>query len=203
MVLFDFDGVIADSFGAAFKTNKELQENFTEDEYRGMFSGNINEAFRRREKENKTQSREGEYFELYYPRLIASPIFPGIAEIIKLFSEHYALAIISSTISSQISEYLTRYGIAGYFPDILGNDVHPSKKEKIKMILDKHGTTPGNAVFITDTLGDAHEAEAAGVKAIGVTWGYQKKESLTPEKFLFIAETPGELAKAVISYLSR
>jgi len=41
-ILFDFDGVIADSFSAAFAVNKKVFPSITEQEYRDRFLGNIN-----------------------------------------------------------------------------------------------------------------------------------------------------------------
>jgi beta-phosphoglucomutase-like phosphatase (HAD superfamily) len=43
-IFFDFDGVIADSFSAAYAVNKMIFPSDTEDSYRKRFEGNINEA---------------------------------------------------------------------------------------------------------------------------------------------------------------
>ena len=50
-VLFDFDGVIVDSFLHAFEVNKMIYPHLTEKEYRMRFEGNINDW-------KKTQSSE-------------------------------------------------------------------------------------------------------------------------------------------------
>lgn len=51
-VLFDFDGVIADSFRAAQSTAQALCKYNTEDEYRRHFEGNSWSTFKRLEKED-------------------------------------------------------------------------------------------------------------------------------------------------------
>lgn len=202
IVLFDFDGVIVDSFRAAFNTRKELDPDLLEDEYRSMFSGNINKSVEKRLETRGTNSTKKDFFELYVPRFLASPIFPGMREAVRSLAEKYTLAVISSTISSPIKEYLIKHDLAAYFSDILGNDVHRSKQVKIGMVLERHGLSSQNSIFISDTLGDAYEAKAAGVQTIGVTWGYQSKDSLIKEAFFAIVETPKQLVESVEGYFS-
>ena len=42
-ILFDFDGVIADSYAPAFEVQKMICPHLTEEVYRKRFEGNIND----------------------------------------------------------------------------------------------------------------------------------------------------------------
>ena len=44
IIIFDFDGVIVDSFAVAFETNKLARPTLTRERYRSKFNGNINDA---------------------------------------------------------------------------------------------------------------------------------------------------------------
>ena len=125
----------------------------------------------------------------------------GIKAIEEL-KKRYTLVIISSTINSPIRAYLEKYNLAQYFDKIFGSDVHKSKIEKIKMVFEKYSVQSENCIFITDTLGDMREAEATGVRAIGVTWGYHLLETLQRGKPVAIVDKPEDIISAVNEYFA-
>jgi len=127
----------------------------------------------------------------------------GIKTVIRELGKKYILVIISSTISSPIRDFMDRHNLSLFFNKIMGNDVHNSKCEKIRMIFDEYKIKPDDCILITDTLGDIREAATMKVKSIGVTWGFQKKENLLKGNPFRIAEKPRELDSIVSEYLDR
>lgn len=198
-ILFDFDGVIVDSFAAAFEVNKMLCPHITEDEYRRCFEGNINDYWQAPTHTEKCR-QDIDFFDGYIPRLKEVKIIPEMLKIIKTFSRLYTLIIVSSTLTSPIHELIKRYHAIPYFTEIMGNDVHASKVEKIKMIFSKYSAGPNQCVFITDTLGDMRESSQTGVGSIGVSWGFQKRETLLKGNPFRIVEKPKELLTAIPAY---
>ncbi len=55
------------------------------------------------------------------------------------------------------------------------------------------GAEPATTMMIGDTTYDIAMARAAGVTAIGVTWGYHEAEELVAAGADFIAEHPTEI----------
>ena len=196
LIFFDFDGVIADSFDAAFKVSKMIHPLLEEEDYRRRFDGNINETAvsSRVQKEYRPDI---DFFTEYGPLLLKSPIFIGMKNVAVELSKKYILVIVSSTTTNLISEYLKVHGMGHCFAEIMGNDVHKSKIKKIGMALDKYEVTPDECLFMTDTLGDIKEARHMGVKAIAVAWGYHSKESLEQGDPFAIARTTQELLDLV------
>lgn len=84
----------------------------------------------------------------------------------------------------------------------MGNDIHTSKVKKMKMVFKKYDITPDDCVFITDTLGDMHEAARAGVGAIGITWGFHTSATLFRGKPFKLVEKPDDLLTAVPEYFT-
>jgi len=200
-ILFDFDGVIADSFRPAFEIQKKICPHITEDTYRKRFEGNINDWEEPINVHTKECRHDIDFFKEYIPRMKKEvQIVPGMREVIVELEKNYALIVISSTISSPIQEFLEGHGLANHFAQIMGNDVHASKVEKIKMVLDKYGVGPKDCVFITDTLGDMHEAEKMSVGAIGVAWGFHAPETLLRGKPFRLVEKSNDLLAAVSDY---
>jgi len=208
IILFDLDGVIADSFSIAFEINKiidPLVSVGTEDDYRKLFDGNINDWGKNSavaEKEVKRIDRE--FFKRYIPQMKKVKMFPGIKNVIAKLGKKYILLIISSTITSPIYDFLKRNGILPYFDEVVGdNIVHTNKTERVKRVFNKYEVEDKDCVFITDTLGDMREAASLGIKSIGVSWGFQKRENLLKGKPFCIAEKPEELLGAVLNYFKQ
>lgn len=177
IVFFDFNGVIADSFDAAFAVNKMIYPLITEDIYRKRFEGNINDDLKE-EEIKKVHHDNVDFFAEYEPRLLACDIFPGMKEVIEAGAKDCTLVIVSSTNTDLIKKFLSLHHIDHYFTEIMGNDVHKSKIAKIEMALDKYRIDANDCLFITDTLGDIKEAHHMKVPTVAVTWGYQSIETL-------------------------
>jgi len=201
-VLFDFDGVIADSWQVAYDTAKTVFPSIQEKSYRSMFEGNVYEAHEERvAKEKPERAADEDWFSIYTPMFEEKArLFPGIEKVIEDLSHDYILIIVSSTITSPIQGFLERHHIGRYFSEVMGADVHTSKHEKIQMIFKKYETSAKDCVFITDTLGDIREAKKAEVGAIGVAWGFHTKETLKEGEPFRIVDTPSDITASVREY---
>lgn len=202
-ILFDFDGVIADSFRPAFEIQKMICPHLTEDIYRKRFEGNINDWEEPINVHTEECRHDIDFFAEYIPRMKNEvQIVPGMKEVIIELEKTYTLIVISSTITSPIQEFLEGYDLANNFAQIMGNDVHKSKVEKMKMVFEKYGVEAKNCVFITDTLGDMHEAGKMEVGAIGITWGFHTPETLQRGKPFSLVEKPNDLLTTVADYFN-
>lgn len=200
-ILFDFDGVIADSFLPAFEVNKMICPHSTEEDYRKRFEGNINDEYI---VEHTSECRQDiDFFKEYVPKMVNVKMVPGVLEVIENLSRIYTLIIVSSTITSPIKEFMERYGAVKYFKEIMGNDVHKSKVEKIKMVFEKYNTNSEHCLFITDTLGDMKEARSVEVSSIGVSWGFQNRETLARGNPFIIVENPMQLQEEISNYFGK
>jgi phosphoglycolate phosphatase-like HAD superfamily hydrolase len=192
IVFFDFDGVIADSFDVGFEVRKMINPLTTQDTYRRLFDGNINDSVSDVEFQ-KIHNPDIDFFAEYEPRLMKSPIFPGMKDVIKVTAEKNLLIIVSSTTTDMIKKFLAMHDVDSCFDEIMGNDVHKSKIAKIEMALNKYKVGASDCLFVTDTLGDVKEARHMMVPTIAVTWGYQSKATLEKGSPSYIVDTPQEL----------
>ena len=198
-ILFDFDGVIANSFALAFDVSRAFNPELDEEAYKKLFEGNVYESIKRLNGGGTDNSKE--YFALFEPRFLKETrVVPDMPHVIAELRESYTLVIVSSTLSSPIQQFLELHGIADCFSDVLGMDVHTSKVEKIRMVFEKYVTDAGSCVFITDTLGDMHEAKEHGMGAIAVSWGFHSHETLEKGIPFRIVDRPDELPDAIADY---
>lgn len=197
-ILFDFDGVIGDSWDVAFATAKTICPNITEEDHRRRFEGNVNDIKHPETFHDDDCNHDLDWFDIYTPKMKeGTKLFPGMKEVILDLEKEYMLIIISSTLSFPIEEFLKEHNFQEHFDWIMGNDIHKSKVEKIKMVFEKYGVGSKDCLFITDTLGDMHEAEKMGVPSIGVTWGFCTPETLQKGNPIKLVNTPEELKNAI------
>ena len=202
IILFDFDGVIADSFDIAFEVNKIIDPKIvSEKDYRKLFDGNIVEWAIKSTPKEELERLDREFWKRYIPQMKKVKIFTGMKKVIAELAKTYTLLIISSTIISPIRDFLKRNNIYSYFDNIVGsNFIDANKTERMKMVFKKYGVGLKDCLFITDTLGDIKEAGSLSVQSVGVNWGFQEKENLLKGKPFSIAEKPEELLDIVADY---
>lgn len=164
LVLFDFDGVIVDSFATGLTlTRHSLQdENFSPESLRDLFMGNI---FTRIAQQKKTSVLTEADYLMYYGEMMPAPL-PAVKDVLQKID--IPCGIVSSARSSSLHRYLIKYCLHEYFTSVLGADVHTSKVEKFKMAMTAAAVSAEETIFITDTLGDIREANHVGIDTIAV-----------------------------------
>lgn len=112
----------------------------------------------------------------------ASPLFPGIPALLDRLSERENLLLGIATGKSRrgLAALLDGHGLTRRFVTTQVADDHPSKPHPsmIFTALMEAGVDAADAVMIGDTSYDMDMARAAGVRGIGVTWGYHRPEAL-------------------------
>lgn len=171
-VIFDFDGVIHDTFETAYGFGHQLGFLPDKEAYRKLFDGNLLKNL------PATEEQKKEFKKLKTAAFKKFKIEEEIKEELIKFAEEFELYIISSNLEELLTIYFSNNSIPHLFREILGAETHYSKEEKFKMLFEKHGFNKDECVFITDTLGDLKEGNAIGVKSIAVDFGFHERERL-------------------------
>lgn len=112
---------------------------------------------------------------------LEEPLFDGMAELLHhLVATGWSLAVATGKSDRGLAACLAGHGIADRFVSLQTADRHPSKPHPamLEAALFEAGATPSEAVMIGDTSFDIAMARAAGVRAIGVAWGYHDTAEL-------------------------
>jgi phosphoglycolate phosphatase len=196
LVIFDFDGVLANTLEFSYKIHKDVNGALTWEKFQSFGMGNFHEKLEKFTKEESYIAPKN-FYELYKEKISLISIHDILRETILQLKDQFKLVIVSSTFSSYISDFLKKEKLLEYFSEILGADVHKSKTVKINNILKKYDTSPKDAVLITDTLGDILEAKNCNVPSIAVTWGLHERKVLEEGNPIKIIDEPQDLIKAV------
>ena len=196
LIIFDFDGVISDTWEHAYQMNVFDWPDLKPEEHRNFFNGNIFEEIAKmppsvRPPEEKTKWLE----EVYFPKKLELPTFEGIVEVIQKLSEQYEMSINTSAPADQTHKYLERHSLDKFFDKIYGKETSNDKVGKFKKIISDHGVTADETIQITDTVGDMKEAEKVGIKSIIVTYGYQDRNFFNgyEDSVLGFADNPQQI----------
>jgi phosphoglycolate phosphatase len=132
---------------------------------------------------------------------ISQPLFDGIPEALDgLRAAGWQLAVATGMSERGLSHCLAMHGISDRFVSLQTADHHPSKPHPamLEAALLEAGAEPAQAVMIGDTMFDIHMAIDAGVRAVGVAWGYHAPAELIEAGAEHVAATPGELAEYLL-----
>jgi len=132
---------------------------------------------------------------------LEEPLFDGIADTLSALREGgWTLGVATGKSDRGLSHCLAVHGIDDAFVTLQTADRHPSKPHPamLEAALDEALAQPEQAVMIGDTGFDMAMAEAAGVRAIGVAWGYHDAHELLAAGAEWVAETPAELTEYLL-----
>jgi phosphoglycolate phosphatase len=198
LFLFDFDGVLVDSLDVYEKTVTDclikINQPLTRgrEEFLELFEGNFYESL-------VQKGVDLEAFMKASVDILAQVKIDDIkpikdtAPVVEELQKKHCLIVISSNDTASIKEALELFGYDDYFNEILGSDFMLSKKDKILYAIKKYQLPPGDIYYIGDTTGDIKEGKQAGVKTVGITWGWHSKKKMASAKPDYLFEKPVEL----------
>jgi len=207
LILFDFDGVLADTLADMLHFAQEVcdelgvkhtvvQTDLSELEV--MSFATLGRACETPEDLVDEFARRcmGKFAEKKSP----PAIFDGLGEVVRKLVESHLLAVVTGNTKGNVRAFLEEHGLEGCFRAVYGVDMPGSKVEKILMAKSQFAAE-GEAVFMVgDSLSDVRAAREAGVKSIAVSWGHQSVERLVgavPDHVVRLPEELIEITKRV------
>lgn len=127
---------------------------------------------------------------------LREPLYSGIAELlVSLRAQGWVLAIATGKSDRGLAACLETHGIADLFTSLQTADHHPSKPHPamLERALFEAGAQAKDAVMIGDTSFDIAMGKAAGIRCVGVAWGYHSPEDLRAQGADAIAHEVREL----------
>ncbi|MGB5218728.1 MAG: HAD family hydrolase [Smithella sp.] len=198
LFLFDFDGVLADSLDVYEKTVtdclKDIKQPFvsSREEFLELFEDNFYESLKKKGVDLDVFMKAADDI-LAQVKIKDMKPFPAVAPVIAELHKNHCLIVVSSNDYASIKEALDLFNYDDYFRDILGSDFMFSKKEKILHAAKKYNMDLKNIYYVGDTTGDIKEGKQAGIKTVGVTWGWHSKEKMAAAQPDYLFDQPQEL----------
>ena len=127
---------------------------------------------------------------------VHEPLFAGIAPLLaRLHARGWKLGVATGKSDRGLAGCLAMHGLADLFVTLQTADRHPSKPHPamLEAAMAEAGALPEHTAMIGDTAYDMAMARAAGVRAVGVAWGYHAVQELFDAGAAAVAETPEQL----------
>lgn len=113
----------------------------------------------------------------------SSPLYPGARATLERLRSipDVLLGVATGKSKRGLDKLIEAHGLEDMFVTRQVADFHPSKPHPsmIRQAMAEAGTEPGRTVMIGDTSFDMEMAAAAGVRGLGVSWGYHPVTALT------------------------
>jgi phosphoglycolate phosphatase len=200
LLFFDFDGVLVDSLDVYEKTVTDCLQQIGQpltrgrEEFLELFERNFYESLAQ-QGVNMDKFLTASVDILSKVNYAEMKPFDAIRPVLRELAKNYPMIVISSNDTPTIAEALRLYDFDGIFQEILGSDFMFSKKEKILYAAKKYNAQLSDIYYIGDTTGDMKEARQAGIKTVGVTWGWHRKEKMAATQPDYLFDHPKDLLK--------
>ncbi|MFO0813374.1 MAG: HAD-IA family hydrolase [Gemmatales bacterium] len=198
LVLWDFDGTLADSMAISLTIINRLALQY-------RFKP-ITDPYSVRKMTVRKFMKEHKIGFLKLPRITKAfqqalrqeiekvPLYPGLIRVLK--QTHAAgvrHAILSSNSPENIQAFLLTHGITEYFEFTAGCFKLLGKARGIKRVIKQHKIPKKEVLYVGDEVRDVAAAHKAGIDVAAVSWGINDWNTLAAEEPTHQVATPEEL----------
>jgi phosphoglycolate phosphatase len=202
LIVWDFDGTLADSLPAAVATFNRLAAELG---YRP-----IEDVVAARELTTRQFLKQHGIPFWRLPRLVRRfrdeaaagadrvKLYAGLAEVIaELAGRGVRLGVLSSNREDNIRRALVANGVEGHFAFVVGYPRLFGKAKALRRILKSERIDRSDVLYVGDEVRDVEAAQRAGVSAAAVTWGFHSEPLLRSSRPDHLLTDPRQLLDLV------
>jgi phosphoglycolate phosphatase len=207
MVIFDFDGTIADSFSIGFRLVNQLAKEF------GFPPITMETIDRWQHLSSKEVIREIGIPFYRLPKIIRRfktemnqeipclKPFEGMESTLReLRAQGCRLGIVSSNSEENVRCFLTAQGMSHLFEFVISCPRLMGKDKVLKRILKKYNIHPETVLYVGDETRDIDAAKRSNIRSAAVSWGFNSLQALAQHHPDFILTEPADLNKVVLRF---
>ncbi|MBL1209444.1 HAD hydrolase-like protein [Geminocystis sp. GBBB08] len=202
VLIFDFDGTLADSRLTLVKIANELADEFgyekvTEDEMIRLSKLSSKDIF--------LQSPIPAYKIPFLLRRVKKELnqhianlkpFSGIKEaLINLKKQGFTHGIVTSNLENNVLDFLKNNELECYFDFIYSANTLFGKNKVINKLIKKHQLLIDTIFYVGDETRDIEAAQKSKIKVIAVTWGFNSADVLAEYNPDFLIDKPQQLSE--------
>lgn len=204
VVIFDFDGTIADTFDSVLKITHGLAMEY------GYQPPTPEDVKRLRSLDSREIIKQSgiPFFRLPFllKRLKAElrreiqnlkPI-PGMTEaLVDLYQQGHALGIVTSNSQENVGVFLEAHGLSNLFAFIYSGTTLFGKGRVIRHLIFQHDLNPQKIIYVGDETRDIEAAKRIPIQVVAVSWGFNTEEALAQQEPDFLIQEPQELVSVI------
>jgi phosphoglycolate phosphatase len=203
LIIFDFDGTLADTLGALLRITNRLAPEFGYPQISDEQLANLKylsswEII----KISKVALWKLPFLlkrvkEEFPGEVQSVKLFPGVVELLTtLKSQGYRLGIVSSNAEANIRSLLKQHQIEHLFEFITGASTF-GKGKAIGKIIRQYNCSKSNAIYIGDEIRDIQAARSIQIRVVAVGWGFNAPTALIDRQPDLLITKPQALLNAL------
>jgi len=204
VIVFDFDGTLADTFNAIVRIANRLADDFG---YKPLMPSDIEKVRNLSARQiihesgvplfkipfllKRIQSELRKDIEFLHP-------VPGIPDLLKeLTRQEIMLGILTSNSKDNVEDFLKIHGLDGFFNFIYSEPSIFGKSHALKRLIDYHDFPPQSLMYIGDETRDIAASKKINIKVIAVSWGFNSSDVLINYNPNFLVNYPREVLNII------
>ena len=206
VIIFDFDGTIADTYDAIVEITNGLSSEFG---YQPVEASELVQLKNMSSQEIIKQSKLSIFKIPFLLKRVKEDLaekigqlkpIPGIeSSLLELKQQGYRLGIITSNSQENVVTFLINNGLSSLFDFIYSGTTLFGKHRVIQKALKQHQITADSVLYVGDETRDIIAAQKSKIKMVAVGWGFNSALVLSQYHPDFLIEQPPELLKVVDS----
>jgi HAD superfamily hydrolase (TIGR01549 family) len=210
VIIFDFDGTLADTFDALVSISNRLAIEFG---YAPTTPEELPKVRNLSSREIVKQSgisvlklpfllkrvRESLHNEIQY----LNPISDIKEALTQLINEGYFLGILTSNAEENVIPFLKKHGMQGLFSFISSETSLFRKDKSLKKLMKINNLSSEEVIYVGDETRDIEASKKINIKVIAVSWGFNSGEVLAKHNPDFLIHKPSELIEVLRSLQKR
>jgi len=210
LIIFDYDGVLADTLDDLLRFGQEacnkfgIKHNAKRDDLSSLEDMSFASYGRACEvPENLIDEFVQICLENFARRKSPPAIFHGLSQVVRRLAIKNTIVVVTTNSTQNVNTFLVGHGLDPCVQAVYGVDIPGSKSQKIARARNRYSadSRQGAVFMVGDSLSDIRAAKETSITSIAVTWGHQNLEHLLRGKPDYIVTSPLELV-AVLEGIS-
>ncbi len=209
VILFDFDGTIADTYQAIANITNQLSTEFG---YKALDSEELL-LIKNLSSREIVQRSEISLFKLpFLVRRVRLELSKEIAELapicdidralLNLKNQGYVLGIVTSNHQENVDIFLAKNKLNHLFRYIYSSTGIFGKHRVINQAIREHGLNKSEVIYVGDETRDIRSARKSRIPVIAVSWGFNAAQILAEYQPDYVVNNPSELLEAIALWQS-
>lgn len=204
VILFDFDGTIADTYQAIAKITNQLSTEFgykALDQEELILIKNISSR-------EIVKRSEISIFKLpFLVRRVRAELSKEIAELqpikgitqvlLELKKQGYILGIVTSNNKENVNIFLEKNQLDHLFSYIYSSTAIFGKHRVLNQVIREHNIVQSDIIYVGDETRDIRSARKSLISVVAVSWGFNAAEILQEHQPDYLVAEPSELLEAI------
>ena len=203
LVVFNFDGVIADTYPVLDLLYKRLEDSYTS----SKLSQKDKESLRKLSPFDFLKAFHVPFYKwpkflqdvmpLYKELITQSPIHDGMKEIVLALKEHDVKCVILSSNNSNLIRKWLNFHDFNVFDKVVGGAALFNKQTRLSSVIKMYNVNKSETLYIGDERRDINACKKIRVPIAAVTWGYDDYKVLGAGRPKYLVQDIEDLKEAL------